>query len=158
MWYLCVVTANFSNPKWSWLDHAWLPKHGKTTDMYYSGIDFGLYAVPYSSPFHDDVIKWKHLPRYWPFVRGIHRSPVDSPHKGQWRGAWMFSVICTSINDWANNRDAGDLKRHSVHYDFTAMRQTYSIGFLCSEIPGNMNCFVLFEPQWNYHQKLPGIT
>ena len=32
---------------------------------------------------HDDVIKWKHFPRYWPFVRGIHRSPVNSPHKGQ---------------------------------------------------------------------------
>ena len=24
---------------------------------------------------HDDVIKWKHFPRYWRFVRGIHRSP-----------------------------------------------------------------------------------
>ena len=23
---------------------------------------------------HDDVIKWKHFPRDWPFVRGIHRS------------------------------------------------------------------------------------
>ena len=23
---------------------------------------------------HDDVIKWNHFPRYWPFVRGIHRS------------------------------------------------------------------------------------
>ena len=33
--------------------------------------------------FHDDVIKWKHFPRYWPFVRGIHRSPVNSPHKGR---------------------------------------------------------------------------
>ena len=32
---------------------------------------------------HDDVIKWKNFPRYWPFVRGIHRSPVNSPHKGQ---------------------------------------------------------------------------
>ena len=39
---------------------------------------------------HDDVIKWKHFPRYWPFVWGIHRSPVNSPHKGQWRGALMF--------------------------------------------------------------------
>ena len=39
---------------------------------------------------HGDVIKWKHLPRYWPFVRGIHRSPVNSPHKVQWRGALMF--------------------------------------------------------------------
>ena len=28
---------------------------------------------------HDDVIKWKHFPRNWPFVRGIHRSPVNSP-------------------------------------------------------------------------------
>ena len=43
---------------------------------------------------HDDVIKWKHFPRYWPFVRGIHRSPVNSPHKGQWRGALMISLIC----------------------------------------------------------------
>ena len=43
---------------------------------------------------HDDVIKWKHFPRYWPFVRGIHRSPVNSSHKGQWCGALMFSLIC----------------------------------------------------------------
>ena len=42
---------------------------------------------------HDGVIKWKHFPRYWPFVRGIPRSPVNSPHKGQWRGAFMFSFM-----------------------------------------------------------------
>ena len=53
---------------------------------------------------HDDVIKWKHLPRYWPF----YRSPVNSPHKGQWRGALMFSLICVWINGWVNNREAGD--------------------------------------------------
>ena len=39
---------------------------------------------------HDDVIKWKHFSRHWPFVRGIHRSPVNSPHKGQWCGALIF--------------------------------------------------------------------
>ena len=61
---------------------------------------------------HDDVIKWKHFPRYWPFVRGIHRSPVNSPHKGQWRGALMFSLICAWINGWVNNREAGDLTLH----------------------------------------------
>ena len=49
---------------------------------------------------HDDVIKWKHFPRCWSFVRGIHRSPVISPHKGQWRGALMFSLICVRINGW----------------------------------------------------------
>ena len=57
---------------------------------------------------HDDVIKWKHFPRYWPFVRGIHRSPVNSPQKGQRRGALMFSLICVWINSWVNNRKAGD--------------------------------------------------
>ena len=56
---------------------------------------------------HDDVIKWNHFPRHRPFVRGIHRSPVNSPHKGQWRGAFMFSLICAWINAWANNREAG---------------------------------------------------
>ena len=39
---------------------------------------------------HDDVIKWKHSPLYWPLVRGIHRSSVNSPHKGQWRWALCF--------------------------------------------------------------------
>ena len=39
---------------------------------------------------HDDVIKWKHFPRNCPFVWGIHRSPVNSPHKGQCRGVWCF--------------------------------------------------------------------
>ena len=51
---------------------------------------------------HDDVIKWKPFPRYWPFVRRIHRSPVNSPHKGQWRGALMFCLICAWINGWVN--------------------------------------------------------
>ena len=40
---------------------------------------------------HDDVIKWKHFPRYWTFVMGIHRSPVDSPYKRQWRGVFNVS-------------------------------------------------------------------
>ena len=66
---------------------------------------------------HDDVIKWKPFPRYWPFVRGIHRSPVNSPHKGQWRGALMFSLICARINGWVNNREAGDLIRYRAHYN-----------------------------------------
>ena len=68
-----------------------------------------------------DVIKWKHFPRYWPFVQGIHRSPVNSPHKGQWRGALMFSLICAWLNSWVNNREAGDSRRHSAHYDVSVM-------------------------------------
>ena len=70
---------------------------------------------------HDDVIKWKHFPRYWPFVRRIHRSPVNSPHKGQWRGALMFSLICARINGWVNNSEAGDLRRYHAHCDVIVM-------------------------------------
>ena len=70
---------------------------------------------------HDGVIKWKHFPRYWPFVRGIHRSPVNSPHKGQWRGALMFSLICACTNGWANNREADESRRHCAHYDAIVM-------------------------------------
>ena len=72
---------------------------------------------------HDDVMKWKHFPRYWPFLRGIHRSPVNSPHKGQWRGALMFYLICAWINGWVINREAGDLRRHRPHYDIIIMHQ-----------------------------------
>ena len=53
---------------------------------------------------HDDVIKWKHFPRYWPFVRGIHRSPVNSPLKGQCHGALMLSFICAWTNGWVNQK------------------------------------------------------
>ena len=41
-----------------------------------------------------------------------HRSPVNSPHKGQWTRALMFSLIWAWINGWVNNREAGDLRRH----------------------------------------------
>ena len=70
----------------------------------------------------DDVIKRKHFPRYWPFVRGIHRSPVNSPHKSQWSGVLMFTLICARIDGWVNNREAGDLRRHRAHYDVIVMR------------------------------------
>ena len=42
------------------------------------------------SALHDDVIKWKHFPSYWPSVWGGHRSPVNSSHKDQWHGVWWF--------------------------------------------------------------------
>ena len=47
--------------------------------------------------------------------------PVNSPHKGQWRGALMFSLIWARINDWVNNRKAGDLRRHRGHCDVNVM-------------------------------------
>ena len=48
--------------------------------------------------------------------------PVNSPHKGQWGGALMFSLICVWINDWVYNRESGGLRRHRAHYDVIVMR------------------------------------
>ena len=64
---------------------------------------------------------WKHFSRYWPIVREIHRCPMDSHHKGQWRGALMFSLMCAWTNGWANNGNAGALRPHSAHYDVVVM-------------------------------------
>ena len=51
----------------------------------------------------------------------IHRSPVNFPHKGQWRGALMFSLICVWINGWVNTREGSDLRRYRAHYDVTVI-------------------------------------
>ena len=75
----------------------------------------------YSDWDHDDVIKWKHFPYYWSFVRGIPRSPVNSPHKGPVTRRFDVSFICVWINGGVNNREADDLRRHRVHYDVTVL-------------------------------------
>ena len=71
---------------------------------------------------HDDVIKWKHFPRYWPFVGGIHRSPVNFPTQRPVTRSFDVSLIRVWINGWVNNGEAGDLRRHRAHYDVTVMR------------------------------------
>ena len=113
--------------------HAWTFKfkHCKvrdTTLVITVPVDFMTYIIASLSTggcwlqnLHDDVIKWKHFPLYWPSVWGIHWSPVNSPHKGQWRGTLMFSLIRAWINSCVNNRQAGDLRRHHAHYEVTIM-------------------------------------
>ena len=91
----------------------------------YAGVTFGL-STRVSDHQQiicgdDDDIKLKHFRRYCPFVWGIRRSPVNSPRKGQWGGALMFSLICAWTNVWINNRYAGHLRRHRAHYDVTVM-------------------------------------
>ena len=68
---------------------------------------------------------WRHqmetLSAYLALCAGNSPVPVISPHKGQWRGALMFSLICVWINGWVNNREAGYLRRHRGHYDVNVM-------------------------------------
>ena len=56
-----------------------------------------------------------------PLCGGIHRSPVNSRHKGQWRGALIFSLIWAPINGWVNNGVTGNFRRHRAHYDVTVI-------------------------------------
>ena len=80
-------------------------------------------------PFCSDhiVSRWRHQMETFSALLALcaRNSPVtgESPHKGQWRGALMFSLICA--NDWVNNGEAGDLRRHRSHYDVTVMVNIY---------------------------------
>ena len=94
-------------------------KHNKARTV---NIIYGMYFMSMRNlivtGFHDQM---ETFPRYWPFVRGIHRLSVNSPHKCQWRGALMFSLIYSWMNGLANTHEAGDLRHHRVHYDVTVM-------------------------------------
>ena len=136
----------------------WLPLRNVWSETKRRCITPNIYFNPVSACTHDDVIKWKHFPRYWSFVRGIHLSPLNSPHKGQRRGALMYSLICASINDWVNTREAGDFRRHRAHYDVIVMNRfnIFAVDFFLSDttqfswrpfisqncLPKNQNLFV----------------
>ena len=65
---------------------------------------------------------WRHQMETFSAVLAIcaGNSP-GTPHKGQWRGALMFSLVCVWINNWVNDREAGDLRCYRGHYDITVM-------------------------------------
>ena len=94
-----------------------------------------LWDCSWYSHMHDDVIQWKHSPRYWLFVRGIHQSSVNSPHKGQWRGALMFSLICAWINGWVNKS-----------YGWWFETPSRSLWRHCNGLSVHWNSFVVREP------------
>ena len=81
--------------------------------------------MPPSTTSLDDVIKWKHFPSYWPPMRGIHRSPVNSPHNGQWRGALSFlssgpeQLLSKQSRRWWFETPSSLLWRHCNEYLFT---------------------------------------
>ena len=90
-----------------------------------------------SQPGHPDLLKsqewvnviflpwWLHQMKTFsallPFCAENSPVPVNSPHKGQWRGALIFSLIWTWINSWVNNPEVGDLRRHRAHCDVSVM-------------------------------------
>ena len=104
----------------------------------------------YLNHWHDDVIRWKHFLRYWPFVQGIHRSLVISPHKGQWRGALVFSFICAWAKGCVNNQDSVDLRPHGAHYcpacRTTLVATRFRVAVICPiiQVPHCIRVFFYF--------------
>ena len=82
---------------------------------------------------------WRHQMETFSALLAIcaGNSPVpgEFPHKGQWRGALMFSLINAWINDWVNNREAGDLRHHHAHYDIIVMTQKIAYK-MCTQFCG----------------------
>ena len=77
--------------------------------------------------------------------------PGDSPLKGQWRRALIFSLICVWINGWVNNREAGDLRRYRAHYDVIVMLKDMGNSAL-SHYPNQYRLIV----HWTLRNKLQG--
>ena len=126
------------------------------TRWWVSGCRMPVFCVKWSS-FNDTRMttaskgNGKYFPHYWPFVRGIPRSPVNSPHKGQGCGVLMFSLIWAWTNGWVNNQDAGDLRRHRFHYDDIVMDINYAGN---AHLFGNIKDFVLTQPWFCYMKAL----
>ena len=80
--------------------------------------------------------------------------PVNSPHKGQWRGAMMFSLIYPWINDWVSNREAGALRRHRGHYDVIVMHWLYSLWlfFPVSVVLYATDGMTIYKAWWSSHR------
>ena len=77
------------------------------------------------SKLHDDVIKWEHLLRYWPFVQGIHWSRVNSPQKGQWHRA--FFDLC--LIQWLSKQSRcqwSEMPSHSLWHHCNALNHWHS--------------------------------
>ena len=91
-----------------------------------SSFHFSVYLTAVQSRSnHDHVIKWKHFPHYWPFVRGIHGHRWIPRTKASDAEFW-FLFDLRWANSWASNRYAGGLKRYRAHYDVTVMYAQYS--------------------------------
>ena len=118
----CVILtdARVVRHRYAWTDtDPWLFDK-KLYKCYQPRSDQGLVGVDYIIT-HDDVIKWKHFPRYWPFVR--RNSPATGEFPAQrpvTRSFDVFFDLRLKIG-WVNNGEAGELRRHIVHYDVTVM-------------------------------------
>ena len=118
-------------------------------------VDVIILSILYNA--FNDVMKWNHFPLYWPFVWGIHRSPVNSLHKGQLCWALMFSLICAlnkrlSKQSWDRRFETpsrpswrhcnGHTLSHNICAEFRCV--FFCCGYSISLMVGLCNNFPLF--------------
>ena len=110
---------------------------------------------------HDDVIKWKHFPRYWPFVREFTGHRWIPLTKASDAGLWCFLWSAPKQTVGKRNRYAGDLRRHHAHYDVIVMicllplpgpwgSSIYSRGCWC--------CSQWFSSYWGHRFKSTSVV
>ena len=98
---------------------------------------------------HNHFMTWKHFPNHWLFVRGLHRSLVDSPHKESVMGTLMFSLMLS----WTSCCTISQVTSHLRHHDF--MWRNYNNGphwWMNSPAKENMNLVTFMKN----HQDRPG--
>ena len=80
---------------------------------------------------HDDVIKWKHFPRYWPFVSG--EFPSQRP---------MTRSFDVFFDLRPSKRLNKQLRRHRAHYDVAVMN-CWNIVFHCTNLKYSNKVIIL---------------
>ena len=99
--------------------------HFERNGFFTNGSTCGAWIFPlflvWTSCWYDDVIKWKHFPRYWPFVQGINRSWLILHIKASDVELWCFLWSAPEFKKSVNNHEAGDWRRHRAHYDVIVM-------------------------------------
>ena len=93
----------------------------------------------------EDVIKWKHFPRYWYFLVGNYSHKNSDEEL-----ALMFSLICAWTNGWVNNLGASDMIRHRAHYDITVMYWGWSVDCKQSDFAYPTNRVIWKGLSWVY--------
>ena len=86
---------------------------------------------------HDDTIKWKHIPRYWPLCGEFTGHRWIPRIKASDAELWCLFFICVWNNSWVNNGDADDLRCRRAHYGVTVMIKPHIILYF---VQGAMIC------------------
>ena len=145
----CDSAAIFRTNIWEWIElYAYYPYMSPhTLHMSLTGVVSHLNHMSFTTRLASSSW-WRHqMETFSALLAFCAWSPVNSPHKGQWRGALMFSLICTRINGWANNGEAGHLRRYRTNYDVTVM-------LLYSLYGAQGSQYVLIRENWQISNRM----